>query len=169
MIRTRLLALALAATTTLAACGSDDPTGPGGGGGGSKSMQASVEGQQWTANPLAITAVWNQEAEVLTFAGNSLQSGTNTQINITLVGVDGPGTYQLGPAFTGTQALLTITQGTTPSSWTTVLSPATGSVTVATLTGTRVAGTFSFTGQAAPGTAATGQRTVSSGQFDITF
>ncbi len=167
MSRLRLAALVLLATTTatLAACGSDSGTGPTGG--GSKSMQASVAGVQWTGNPLAITAV--RSGTVLTIAGSDIKSGTATQINITLPNVTGAGTFQLNPNLAGQLALLTITTGATASVWTTALSPATGAISISTLTAARVAGTFSFTAQAGPGTPATGQRLVSSGTFDIAF
>jgi hypothetical protein len=167
MHRRRLLALALlAATSSLTACGGDDGgTGPTPG--GSKSMQASVAGVQWTANPLAISAV--RSGTVLTIAGSDIKAGTTTQININLPNVTGTGVFQLNPNFAGQLALLTITTGTTPSVWTTALSPATGSISISTLTTERVAGTFSFTAQASPGTPATSQRVVSSGTFDIAF
>lgn len=169
MLRHHLLALALCATATtfLAGCGGDGGDGGTGPTGGSKSMQASVQGVQWTANPLAISAVWSGTA--LTLAGSDLKSGTSTQVNITLPNVTGTGVFQLNPNFAGQVALLTITTGTTPSVWTTALSPGTGTISLSTLTNERVAGTFSFTAQASPGTAATSQRTVSSGTFDIAF
>ena len=167
MHRRRLLALALLATTAaVSACGGDDDgTGPTPG--GSKSMQASVAGEQWSANPLAITAA--RSGTVLSIAGSDIKSGTTTQININLPNVTGPGVFQLNPNFAGQLALLTVTTGTTPSVWTTALSPGSGSISISTLTTERVAGTFSFTAQASAGTAATGQRLVSSGTFDIAF
>lgn len=167
MHRRHLLALALlaATTTVVTACGSDDTAGPTPG--GSKSMEASVAGVQWTANPLAITAV--RSGTVLTIAGSDIKAGTTTQININLPNVTAPGTFQLNPNFAGQLALLTVTTGTTPSVWTTALSPATGSISITTLNAERVAGTFSFTAQASAGTPATGQRAVTSGTFNIAF
>lgn len=167
MHRRHLLALALlvGTTTVLTACGSDDGTGPTPG--GSKSMEASVAGAQWTANPLAITAARN--GTILSIAGSDIKAGTTTQININLPNVTGPGTFQLNPNFAGQLALLTVTTGTTPAVWTTALSPGTGSISITTLNAERVTGTFSFTAQASAGTAATGQRAVSSGTFNIAF
>ena len=83
-------------------------------------------------------------------------------------GVTATGTYDLNPsALPNNLATLTLVEGTTASVWTTALSPATGSITLTTLTADRVAGTFQFTGQAGPGTPATGQKSVTSGSFDI--
>lgn len=168
MHRRRLLALALLASTTtlLTACGGDDG-GTGSTPGGSKSMEASVAGVQWTANPLAIAAA--RSGTVLTITGSDVKPGTSTQISINLPNVSGPGTFPLNPNVVGQLALLTITTGTTPSVWTTALSPGTGSISITTLTTERVAGTFSFTAQASPGTPATSQRAVSSGTFNIAF
>jgi hypothetical protein len=166
MHRRTLLALALLTTATaLTACGDDGGTGPTPG--GSKSMQATVAGVQWTGNPLAITAA--RSGTVLAIAGSDIKAGTTTQININLPNVTGTGTYQLNPNFAGQIALLTVTTGTTPAVWTTALSPGTGSISITTLDSDRVAGNFSFTAQAGAGTAATGQRAVTSGTFDIAF
>jgi hypothetical protein len=166
MHRRRLLALALlAATSTLVACGGDDG-GAGPTPGGLKSMQATIAGTQWSANPLAISAV--RSGTVLSIAGSDIKAGTTTQININLPNVTGTGTFQLNPNFAGQLALLTITTGTTPAVWTTVLSPATGSISITTLTDERVAGTFTFTAQTS-GAPATGTRAVTSGTFDIAF
>lgn len=155
----------LASAVLLAACGGDGGTGPSGG--GTKSMQASIAGVQWTANAQATTAAYANN--VLAIAGSDIKAGTTTQININIPGVTTTGTFELGPNFTGRLALLTVTTGTSAAVWTTALSPATGSISVTTLTASRVAGTFTFTGQASPGTPATGQRAVTSGTFDISY
>ncbi len=165
MHRRQLLALALLVTTmAVSACGSDKGTGPTPG--GSKSMQATVAGAQWAANPLAITAA--RSGTVLTIAGSDLKAGTTTQITINLPNVTGTGTFQLNPNFAGQLAMLNVSTGTTLAAWTTALSPGTGSISITTLTDARVAGTFNFTAQASAAPA-TGQRVVSSGTFDIAF
>jgi hypothetical protein len=167
MTRVIQRSLAVAASFALVACGSDS-TGPDDQGGGSSSMNATVGGTAFAPPALAIQGHFTDG--VLTFAGSATSGGTTTVVTINLLGVDGPGTYELNPNFAGQFGMVTRTQGvSTVSTWTTTLSPGTGSLNLTTLTADRAAGSFQFTGQSAPGTQATGQMTVSSGTFDIRF
>jgi hypothetical protein len=137
----------------LAACGGgDDPAGPGGGGAG---MSARVDGQSWTAT--FAHGVRDQASVVVGAAGQ----GAGTQINFALVS-KGTGTYPLGPA--GDAAYLT--QG--GNGWVTGASGGSGSVTLTTLTDTRIAGTFEFTAVPVTG-GASGTRTITQGSFDVEF
>ncbi len=157
--------LAVIAALIVAGCGGNTGTGPGPTSHGT--MSATVDGSSWSPPGTQIQASYGNN--ILAVAGTV--NGTVTrQINLTVAGVAGVGTYDLGPANVSGLALLTLTSGTSSiSTWTTALSPATGSLTVTALDGTGAAGTFLFTGQAAPGTAATGQLSVTSGSFNVTF
>lgn len=55
------------------------------------------------------------------------------------------------------------------SSWGAGAGGGSGSIVISTRTTNRVAGTFSFTMNATPGTSATGTKTISQGSFDLTF
>lgn len=148
-------AVALAATLLLAACG-DDATNSG----NESTMSATVAGTAWSGS----LAVQGQ------VAGNVLSvSGTNGtyQIVMNVPGVAATGTYNVGPGNFGVAQLIQVTNGT--PTWTSSLVGGAGSVTVTTLTATRVAGTFTFTAAASPGTSATGTRAVTNGSFDVKF
>lgn len=157
-------AFAFAAAFSIIACGSDS-TGTDGGGGGGASMKATVGGAAF--NPPSVTVDASFTGSVLTLQGSS-SSMPVTAISIHVLDVTGPGTYQLNPNFIGTFGQVAITSGTTVQLWTTALSPGNGSITVTTLSDTRVAGTFRFTAQAAS-EGATGQQSVTSGTFDISL
>jgi hypothetical protein len=152
-------ALALA----VVACGDDGPTGPDGD--SNNSMEASVGGVAFDPPALAVQGSFANG--VFTVAGAQTTGGVTTMVSITILGLDGEGDYPLSPNFGGQFGQVNVTQGGTLSTWTTVLSPGTGNVDITTFTDDRIAGTFQFTGQAAPGTAATGQKQVTSGQFNF--
>ena len=150
----RPAALALA-VLLVAACG-DSGTNSG----NESTMTATVAGSAWSGT-LAVQGTHN---------GNVLAiSGTNGtyQLSLTIPGVAATGTFNFGPGTLGIAQLVQVTTGT--PAWTTSLVGGTGSITVTTLTATRAAGSFSFTGAASPGTSATGTRAVTSGSFDVTF
>ena len=159
-------ALALLAAISLVACGGDSGTGPNPNGSGG-TITATVDGSTWAPPSTLVQAAYGNN----TFALGGTVTGTpNRQINITVSGVSGPGTFDLGPANPAALALLTFSTGSSSvSTWTTALSPATGSITFSTLTATGAQGSFQFTGQATPGTSATGQKSVTSGSFNVTF
>lgn len=153
LVRPAALALALLVAT---GCGSDSGTNSG----DASTMSATVAGTAWNGT-LAVQG---------TYAGNVLAiSGTNGtyQLQLTIPGVTTTGTYNFGPGNAGIAQLVQVTTGT--PAWTSSLVGGTGSITVTTLSATRAAGTFSFTGAASPGTAATGTRVVTNGAFDVKF
>lgn len=154
-------AFALAASITFVACGSD-ATGPVNGG-PDGTMSATVAGEFFSPPPATVAASYVNQ--VLTLQG-STTSNPVTAISINVLNVTGPGTYQLNPNFAATFAQVAITSGASAQVWSTVLSPGNGSITVTTLNSERVAGTFTFTAQFASG-GATGQKSVTSGTFDI--
>ncbi len=159
--------LVAVATTTLIACGSDNGTGPGPTGSGN-SMSATIDGVAFAPPALAVQGSYT--SGVLTIGGSVTSAGTTTLLSINLTNVTETGSYELSPSFAGQLATVTRTKGISGvSTWTTALSPGSGSVSITTLSSERAAGTFQFTAQQAPGTEATGQVSVTSGSFDITF
>ncbi len=128
-------------------------------GNGNGSMTASIDGASWTGN-LATAASY--QGTVLGFAGTN----GSYQINITLSGVNGTGTYTLG---TGQLSIATVaTVSTSPQVWVTSSTGGTGSVVITSLTSSAVQGTFSFTAVGSSG-GATGNKAVTNGQFNVTF
>jgi len=89
----------------------------------------------------------------------------STAILITLYNIDEPGTYALGMGGTNVGGVAQVTD-LVPRGWSTPLSGAAGSITLSTLTASRIAGTFAFTADSILGTA-TGSRAVTQGQFDL--
>lgn len=163
----RTIALAATLAFTLAACGDDGGTGPSGNTG--SQMSATVGGQPFNPPSLAVQGTYTAAQGLLNFAGSHTSGGVTTMVTINILGVNGTGTYQLNPNFAGSFGQVSTTNGQVNGTavWSTVLSPGTGSVTLTTLTADRAAGTFQFTGQATPGNASTGQKTVTSGTFDL--
>lgn len=164
-----ILAIAVALSVPLAACGDDGGSGPTGPTG--NTMVATVGGLAFEPPKLAVVGVYNQAQGVLNVTGSHTKDGVTTQVTINLLNVTGPGTYSVNPNFAGQFGQITKTTGLggTLSTWTTVLSPGNGSVEVTSLDANGAAGTFQFTGQEAPGTAATGQLSATSGSFDVEF
>lgn len=148
----------------LAACGGGDgPSGPGGGGSGP--MSATVNGQGWTANAGTV-AVGTSGAipGLYTISGSQVSGGNARAISISLMNIPGPGTYPLGTGahVSGGTAIYAESAG----GWGTPLSGEAGSITLSTLTATRIAGTFTFVADAVTG-GAVGTRSVTAGQFDV--
>lgn len=165
MVRTMRGTCAALAALLLVACG-DSGTGPIGGGSGG-TITATVDGSSFT--PAATDVDASYAGGAFAFGASQTSGSTTRTMQVNLIGVTAPGTYTLSPTTPGNIAVLTITTGLTPSTWTTALSPGSGTIQVTTLTATRATGTFSFTGQFSPGTAATGQKSVTAGQFDVSF
>lgn len=158
----RLFLLALL-TLALASCGDDkSPTGTGGTGGGGGSggstitMTATVDGQPWTA--VSINA-FDQSGIIV--VGSSNVGGT--------IGIGfgfsstGPGTYDVG--------LNEITNfnvtGLSGSSWGASGVRGSGTLTITTVTATRLVGTFEFTAPLVVGTGPPATRVVTNGVFDL--
>jgi hypothetical protein len=107
----------------------------------------------------------------LTIHATKLVSSTNyTNVTLTLGFIAGPGTYPIGinaATTPGATGIVIIASGSTPNTWITSLTGAAGTLTITSLTSTRIAGTFSFTADAETGTSTTGTETVSNGVFDV--
>lgn len=161
----RLSSLAL--LLLLAACGGsstgpDDGGGGGGGGNGTNRVTATIDGQAFTGGTILAVPVSTVPGS-LGFQATQVTGNTARTIAMYLAFIPGPGTYPLGMNI-GTSPGGTVSVTTGASAFTTPLSGAAGSVTITSLTSTRVAGTFTFTAAATLGTATT---TVTNGVFDV--
>jgi hypothetical protein len=113
---------------------------------------------------------WNASSAFGTyFAANRVMqfsaSNNTRSFNLSLNEVTGPGTYALGQ---NARVLTLATIGETPAGvWTTSGTGGTGSVTIASVTATRIKGTFSATLQPLQGSGTTGTITVTNGTFDL--
>lgn len=168
----RMLTLAIFASAILVGCGGGDdgddnnPVNPGPGPGGSGPMSATINGQAWVSDAnsaLAQLGVGLPGSFVI--QGNKVVSSTDAiTIQLILYNVDGPGTYPLGTGPTvdgGTGLVASAAVG-----FGTPLTGNAGTVTITTLTPTRIAGTFSFVANQNYGGTG-GTRTVTNGQFDL--
>jgi hypothetical protein len=133
-------------------------------------LTAKVDGQAWTAAAGTIIAredVAPAEPGTFTIRGQ-MTVGLSDAIVIQLVlfNIGGPGTYPLGVNSTTFGGLASV--GRLATSWVTPGTGAAGTVTITTLTATRIAGTFSFTARKAYGSGAA-STAVTDGQFDLTL
>lgn len=150
------LSLAVLAFTFAAACGGGDgddgPQGPN----GNENLTAEVDGEVFRGMGNAtrsaggiytITAIDAPEA-----------------ISIQLYNIPGTGTYPLGMNATGFGG--TGLFSTTGAGWSTPINGRSGSITITTLTDTRIAGTFHFDADPITGSS-TGTKEVTDGEFDM--
>jgi len=164
MRRVRCIPPFLGLLLITACSGGDGPTGPNPPPpGGNASFTASVDGQGWTS-AAALTNVTAAQSGTYIISGSVLTGASTRAITLNLMNIPGPGTYPLGTGagVSGGSAIYAESAG----GWGTPLSGEAGSITVTTLTATRIAGTFSFTAAASAG-GATGTRTVTNGAFDL--
>jgi hypothetical protein len=158
------------ATATLAvaalACGGDgDSTGPGDSGNGASRLRAKVDGVAWASEagaerfgvPISLPGLYS-------ITGSKTSSGNNYTISIGLYNIGAPGTYPLGvgPQVAGGSAIISNAAG----GWSTPQSGSDGTITITTLTASRIVGTFNFTANALSGSA-TGAKTITDGDFDL--
>lgn len=152
-MRMRIGVLAVGAAMALG-CGGDGNTGPNNGA-NNGSMSATVDGSGWSASNVAATRTAG-------FVG--VGAGASDASTISFAFPDHTGTFTVGGQ-DGTNASY-ISGG---KSWSAVFgSGGSGTITVTTLSATRVAGTFSFVAPASAG-GATGSKTITNGSFDIEF
>jgi hypothetical protein len=159
VVRLATLAIAMGA---LACGGGGDSTGPGGGGNGQFRFTAKIDGANW-ASTAGVETVGVPVALPGVFALTGSQIGGSAQtIVMTLYNIPGPGTYPLGVGVSvpGGNALISSAAG----GWRTAQTGADGTISITTLTATRMEGTFSFTAVAFTG-GATGTKTVTDGSF----
>jgi len=123
-------------------------------------MTALIDGVSWSSSVAA------QNAQVGNFGVIALQGSQNgTTIIITLYNIDVLGSYDLGmgPLNVGGTAQVSDITG---QFWSTPISGSAGTLTLTTLTPTRIAGTFAFTADSSFG-GARGIRAVTQGNFDL--
>lgn len=170
---TRLGAFAL--LFTLACGGGDGPTNPGPNPppppspppppppGGTANFTATVSGQAW-ASAVNLVNVTAAASGTYIVSGTALQGTNPRSITMTLMNVPGPGSYPLGTGagVSGGTGIYAESAG----GWGTPLSGEAGTITIGTLTAARIAGTFTFVGDAVSG-GATGTRSVTNGAFDL--
>jgi len=138
------------------ACGGSEPTGPDGDGLPNGSFSARVDGSNYTATVAIVAQV----------TGGIVSIGTTNAAgqSIGFAWVDaGPNTYTVGST--------SPTNGSysfTGSGWAANVAGGSGSIIVTTKTANRVAGTFSFVMVPTSG-AASGNKTITQGSFDLTF
>jgi hypothetical protein len=156
--------LLLASGLVLAiACSGGGSTGPKGGGGGSADLSATINGSSWLGTVQAKATRTIAEGDTIISVG-----GANTGEGIILgmaFSDSGAKTYGIG-AF-GEDANALITEGS--ASWASNITGGTGSITVDTITATRVTGSFQFSAVPVAGSGATGTITVTSGKFALSF
>lgn len=135
------VAIRTAAVSTLAlllalGCSSDDPYDPGGGNPNQSSMSGTIDGAAWTAT--IINAARSGSATItVSVSGRDAQ---NRQIDLTLVGATGTGTFSVG---SGQPLSATFQFG--DQAWAGHLSGASGSITLTTLTSTHMVGSYNIT------------------------
>lgn len=157
----------------LASCGGSGPNAPGGGGGGGTGFTAKIDGQSWQAEALGVSAaaVPGVPGGVV-IVGAQTSAGVTRGLTINLFNVSGPGTYALGVSSDVLGGTGSVGEGTgtgNAQSWITDNTGSAGTITLTTLSGGRIAGTFSYV--AAPGHSNTvgGIRTVTDGSIDLPF
>lgn len=166
MSRMRFGLVMLAAV--MAACGGDG--GDDGGGGGS-GFTAVVAGDAWEAEPISISAAADAGVTgTIIIVGGDNTGGVNRSITLTFYNVRGPGTYALGvgsDVYGGRASTGEGTGGGDADIWSTPNTGVAGTATLTQVSGGRVKGTFSFTGEAGDDNVVLGDRTVTNGQFDL--
>jgi hypothetical protein len=155
----RRLALALALVFAATACGSDKSGGTGPNTTRNGSMSARIDGANWSASG-AVAAIYQNN--IFSVAGTS-SNGAAT-FGFAVGPATGPGTFTTGQLSAVNAHLTQGSQG-----WQAALTNGTGTVTLTTLTAGHAVGTFSFTLVPVAGSGAAGNKSVTSGTFDVTW
>jgi hypothetical protein len=154
----------------LSGCGGGGNTPPGGAGG--PGFRAKIDGQSWQADPIGTSAAAVPGVPgSLVIVGAQASGGVTRGVTLTLYNISSTGTYPLGVSsdvFGGIGQVGEGSGGGNAQSWITD-DGAAGTLTLTTLSGGQIAGTFAFV--ASPGHSNTvgGTRTVTDGSFDLAF
>lgn len=154
---------ALFVSLVLGACGGDS-TGPGGGG-GSAPFTAVIDGTSWAATEGAAVITTNPATPGLyIISGTQINPGDVRALTLTLSNIPGPGTYPLGTGanISGGNGIYAHSTG----GWGTPLSGKAGTITISTLTSSRMVASFSFQAEGVSG-GATGTVNVVAGNLDL--
>ncbi len=156
------------ALVVLGACGGGgDANGPGGGAG----LTARINGAQWQADPIGTvaSAVAGVPGGILV-TGSQFEGGVTQSVTITLYNISGPGTYALGVSSDVFGGIGQVGEGTSAgggNGWITDNTGDAGAVTITTLGGGRIAGSFEFVADTGHRNTVGGVRTVTDGHFDL--
>lgn len=153
--RAARLGLALVAVL---GCSPDDFNSPGGSLG---SMIATIDGVAWSSGQ-GIEGSFSGTTLVMTGLGGS--GPGRFQVQIVISGIDGAGTYPLGPAHPANVATI-ITANSPVVLYTTAVEGGSGSLTITSLVAGNIQGTFAFTGVLAGGNGET--KVVTNGTFTL--
>jgi hypothetical protein len=157
ILRVTLTALIL--TLAVAGCSADttapDPD--------SAAFTATIDGTAWRAAGTQGAIQVTRAGQFIVIAGSSTDL---VAVSFTLPLVSQPGTHSLVPPGPYHGQVMTHPGGRT---WLSSLAGGSGSVTVTTITESRIAGTFQFHAIAVQGTPASGTRQVTNGRFDLSF
>lgn len=126
-------------------------------------MTASIDGQAFSADSLAKATASKSVAGQYELIGEKISGSQTESIALTLYNISATGTFPLGvglTAFGGTGIV-----GEATNAYYTPLNGTAGTVTISTLTSTRIGGTFSFV--AADLTNPSSVKNVTSGVFDL--
>jgi hypothetical protein len=156
MMRFGGLVRVVLACAVLGACGDDDGTNDGGGD-DSNTLTATIDGVAYTSNSSVTVVRATDNSLIITGT-----SSNNRAIKIELPPVTQAGTYDAGPGF---GAIVTYNIGLSP--YVTSATGGSGTVTVTSISSTRVAGTFSVTTVGTGGTV--GNRVITNGKFNVKF
>jgi hypothetical protein len=144
--------------------GSTAPVSTNGGGG---SFSASIDGAAWTADASNAEARHAQPGKYV-LSGTKITGTSSLGLELDLYNVSGPGTYPLGVGEKVFGGVGWVTAAQPPTYWLTPNSGAAGTVTVTSLTSSRIAGSFSYNAPAYTIIGnATGTRVVTNGTFDL--
>jgi len=147
--------IVLAGIVAAAGCGGSGSTPTGPTGGTTDTMTAMVDGQSWNAAQVQVV----RNGTLVTIGG------ANTQLmGIGLVFTDSAGAFTIGSDLAATA---TVTMGS--NSWTASAATGSGSITVTSITSTRVSGTFSFVAPTLESGVTPPSRTVTQGKFNVAF
>ncbi len=163
-----LPALALVALCSLfAGCGGDsgpsDP-GNGNGNGGGGPFTAKVDGASFASSASTQAPAVRIGTGVYSLSGTSIDGLNIQSIAISLLNINGPGTYPLGAG--GGVAGGTGIYANPTGGWGTALTGDAGTITLTKLTESEIAGTFAFTATT-NSAGATGTKVITDGAFDL--
>ena len=134
---------------------------------GGGSVSATIDGTAWTADAASAEARHAQPGRYV-LSGTKITSTSSLGIELDLYNIAAPGTYPLGVGEKVFGGVGWVTTAPPPTYWLTPFNGASGTVTVSSLTDSRIAGSFSYTAPAYTVIGdATGTRTVTNGSFDL--
>jgi hypothetical protein len=148
----------------LGGCGGGDSSGPG----GSSGFTARIDGQAWEAEPISIASqAIGAIPGGLLLLGSQTTGGVSRTLTVSLYNISGPGTYPLGVSSNVFGGIGQV--GEAGESWITENTGNEGSITITTLSASRIAGTFHYTADPGQNNNVGGVRTVTDGRFDLPF